>query len=388
MHSLQTQESKPLFLHHPNPTISIMTQATHLAAVLRGAKTLAFEEIETPALQPHEVSIVPRATGLCGTDLHYYQNGRNGIYTVKNPLVLGHEASGEVIAVGSLVTEFKPGDRIVFEPQSSCQSCKQCRSGRYNLCKRMRFNGSASADPPAQGSLQKVLNHPASLVYRLPESLSFSEGAMVEPLSVALHSVRKGRLEAGQTALVTGAGAVGLLCARIAKISGASSIIMVDVDANRLRFAKQHGFADKIVLIPMNKEEAESTGDFSTRMARLVVKEHGVEADLALECTGVESCLNICIGSVAAGSRVVLVGMGTPRQEVNLGLALVKEVELIGIWRYTHTFQPAIDLIAAGMVDVKPMISHTYDLEQVADALEFALSRPVNLVKCIVTSDR
>lgn len=360
--------------------------STHRAAVLRGAKTLKFEQIETPTLQPHEVSIAPRATGICGTDLHYYQNGRNGIYTVKKPLVLGHEASGEIIAVGSSVTDFKVGDRVVFEPQLACQSCQKCRSGRYNLCKSMRFNGSASADPPVQGSLQQVLNHPASLVYHLPDKLSFGEGALVEPLSVALHSVRKGRLDAGQTVLITGAGAVGLLCARMAKISGAASVTMVDVDADRLTFAKEQGLANATVQIPLNKREGESAGDFIARMAEKVRKEHGEEADLALECTGIESCLNICIGSVGAGAKIVLVGMGAPRQELNLGLALVREIEILPIWRYTNTFQAAINLIAAGIVDVKPMITHTFDVEKVVDALEWSLSRPANLIKCVITS--
>lgn len=360
--------------------------STHRAAVLRGAKALAFEQVETPTLQPHEVSIAPRATGLCGTDLHYYQNGRNGIYTVKEPLVLGHEASGEIVAVGSSVTDFKIGDRVVLEPQLACQECQKCRSGRYNLCKSMRFNGSASADPPVQGSLQRALNHPASLVYHLPDKLSFNEGALVEPLSVALHSVRKGRLDAGQTVLITGAGAVGLLCARMARISGAMSVTMVDVDADRLRFAREHGLANATVQIPFNTQEGESAGDFIARMTDNVRNEHAGEADLALECTGIESCLNICIGSVGAGAKIVVVGMGAPRQELNLGLALVREIEILPIWRYTNTFQPAIDLIAAGIVDVKPMITHTFDVEKVVDALEFSLSRPANLIKCVVTS--
>ncbi|KAK7178629.1 l-iditol 2-dehydrogenase [Paraphaeosphaeria sporulosa] len=336
--------------------------STHRAALLRGAKTLKFEQIETPTLQPHEVSIAPRATGICGTDLHYYQNGRNGIYTVKKPLVLGHEASGEIIAVGSSVTDFKVGDRVVFEPQLACQSCQKCRSGHYNLCKSMRFNGSASADPPAQGSLQEMLNHPASL---LPDNLSFSEGALVEPfgrggLAVRAHSQDiRGRI--GH---------------------------MVDVDADRLTFAKEQGLANATVQIPFSKQESESVGDFIARVAKNVRKEHGEEADLALECTGIESSLNICIESVVAGAKVVLVGMGAPRQELNLGLALVREIEILPIWRYTNTFQAAIDLIAVGMVDVKPMITHTFDVEKVVDALDLSLSRPANLIKCVITSSR
>jgi L-iditol 2-dehydrogenase len=172
----------------------------------------------------------------------------------------------------------------------------------------------------------------------------------------------------------------------MAKISGAASVTMVDVDADRLKFAKEQGLADAIVQIPLSKRDGESVGDFIARMAENVRTAHGEEADLALECTGIESCLNICIGSVTAGAKIVLVGMGAPRQELNLGLALVREIEILPIWRYTNTFQAAINLIAAGIVDVKPMITHTFEVEKVVDALEFALSRPANLIKCVITS--
>ncbi|KAL1296812.1 hypothetical protein AAFC00_004438 [Neodothiora populina] len=361
---------------------------SHKAAVLRGAKTLKIEDVETPSLKPHEVQIAPKATGICGTDMHYYQNGRNGIYEVQEPLILGHEAAGEIVAVGSEVTGLKVRDRVAVEPQSACSACKQCRAGRYNLCPKMRFNGSASAKPPAQGSLQKLWNHPAYLCYKLPDSVSFAEGAMVEPLSVALHSVRKGRLEAGQTVVITGAGAIGLLCARIAKISGASSILMIDVDQARLDFAEQHKLADKTYKIPFGGEKGESSADFA---ARIVKETHGAlnisnGANLALECTGVESCLNLCISAAAPGARVVLVGMGRPQQEVNIGTALVRELEIIGVWRYTSTFQPAIDLIEAGMVDVKSMVTHEFDMEDIVEALELTSKRPADLVKCVLNS--
>ncbi|KAJ3953075.1 hypothetical protein N0V92_010462 [Colletotrichum tropicale] len=362
---------------------------THIAAVLYGARDLRVTRVETLPLGPDEVRISPRATGLCGTDQHYYQNGRNGIYEVCEPLVLGHEASGEVVAIGSAVKHLQPGDRVALEPQHACIIyCHHCREGRYNLCKSMRFNGSASARPPAQGSLQELWNHPAYLCYKLPDGVSYEEGAMVEPLSVALHSVRKARLEAGDTVLITGAGAIGLLCARVAKISGASTIIMVDVDETRLRFASKQGLADQTYQVPMSGCEGESCTGFVDRITVDFQKHTSVStASAALECTGVESCLNLCIASVDAGAKVVLVGMGRPLQNVNVGVALVREIEIHGVWRYTNTFRAAIELIAAGMVDVKPMITHRYPRERVVEALEDVLSKPENLVKCIVTSN-
>lgn len=360
---------------------------SHTAAILHGAKNLSVETIETPVLGPKEAQISPRATGICGTDLHYYQNGRNGIYQIRNSLVLGHEASGVIVGVGSDVSNLKVGDRVAVEPQFACRVCKHCSSGRYNLCSSMRFNGSASAHPPAQGSLQKRWNHPASLCYKLPDNVSFIEGAMVEPLSVAIHSVRKGGVQPGQTVLITGAGAIGLLCAQLARVSGAATILMVDVDEARLDFAKRHKLADQVFKIPFSGREGESNDDFAARMSGHVRDLLGAdEADVALECTGVESCLNVCVRSVSAGSKIIMVGMGQPVQQVNVGVVLTREIELIGVWRYTNTFGPAIKLIEAGIVDVKSLVTHQYRMEEVVDALEFALSRPKDLVKCIITS--
>ncbi|KAL2027627.1 hypothetical protein VTO58DRAFT_110315 [Aureobasidium pullulans] len=353
----------------------------HKAAVLYGVKDIRIEDVETLDLKPHEVRIAPRATGICGTDLHYYQNGKNGIYTVRQPLILGHEAAGEIVEVGTAVTHLKPGDRVAVEPQLACSACDQCRLGRYNLCGSMRFNGSASASPPAQGSLQKLWTHAASLCYPLPGKVSFSEGAMVEPLSVALHSVRKAKLEAGHSVFITGAGAIGLLCARVARISGASSVLMVDVDATRLEFAKRHGIADNIYRIPMEAKDGESGAQFSLRMSNEIQECLNIlSANVAFECTGIESCLNICVGMAGQGSRVVIVGMGKPQQEVNISLALIREIEIVGVWRYANTFQPAIQLIEKGMVDVKALITHRFEMEDVASALEFALQRPADLV--------
>ncbi|KAI5196690.1 NAD(P)-binding protein [Aureobasidium subglaciale] len=358
----------------------------HKAAVLYGAKDIRIEDVETPKLRPHEVRVAPRATGICGTDLHYYQNGKNGIYTVRQPLVLGHEAAGEIVEVGSGVSNLKPGDRVVVEPQLACSACQQCRLGKYNLCRSMRFNGSASASPPAQGSLQKLWTHAAYLCYPLPETITFAEGAMVEPLSVALHSVRKAKLKAGHSVFVTGAGAIGLLCARVARISGAATITMVDVDEARLEFAKKHGIADRTYTIPMDKEKGETGTEFSMRMSTEIQELLKIpQANVAFDCTGIESCLNICIGMAGPGSRVVVVGMGRPVQEVNVGLALIREIEIVGVWRYANTFQPAIQLIEAVMVDVKSLVTHRFEMEDVASALEFALQRPADLVNTGVT---
>ncbi|KAE8143809.1 chaperonin 10-like protein [Aspergillus pseudotamarii] len=361
---------------------------THTAAVLHGARDLRIEHIRTPTLQPDEVSIAPRATGLCGTDMHYYENGKNGMFVVDQPLVLGHEAAGEILEVGSSVTSFKPGDRVVFEPQRPCGSCQECRHGTYNLCPKLKFTGSASANPPVQGSLQSVYQHPANFVFHLPDSISYQEAALIEPLSVSLHAVRRAGLHAGQSVLVVGAGPIGLLCAIIARISGASTIGMVDVQHSRLEFAIRHGYADYIVDVPTSPKEGETKTDFATRIAKDNLGRHPLfkPANVAFECTGVDVCANLSIHSMAPRGKVVIVGMGAPHQVLNVGLAAVREVDIINVWRYANTFQTAIDLLVSGNLNLGPLISHTFSLAEAKAAFDMLCSRPADLVKCIITS--
>jgi L-iditol 2-dehydrogenase len=201
-----------------------MTADTHIAAVLHGAQAMHIETKTTAPPKPDEVQIRIRATGICGTDMHYYQAGKNGMFLVRQPLVLGHEAAGKIVAAGNNVQQFQVGDRVAIEPQRPCKECKVCKSGRYNVCPRLLFTGSASADPPVQGSLQELYNHPAGFVHKTPDSITFEEGALLEPLSVSLHAVRRSGAGVGQSVLVLGAGAIGLLCA---SLGGSSSRILI-----------------------------------------------------------------------------------------------------------------------------------------------------------------
>lgn len=364
------------------------TAGTHQAAVLHGAQDLRIESVATPTLGPDEVAIAPRATGLCGTDLHYYENGRNGLFVIEQPLILGHEAAGEVLEVGPSVTSVNVGDRVVFEPQRPCNSCQQCRCGIYNLCPKLKFTGSASAKPPVQGSLQSKYHHPASFVFPIPDSVSYQQAALIEPLSVALHAVRRAGIHTGQSVLVVGAGPIGLLCAIVARVSGASTIGIVDVQQSRLDFAMTHGYADYVAQVPMISHEGENNADFAARVAKDIVSAHPsfTPADVALECTGVEVCANLSIHSTAPRGKVVIVGMGRPYQALNVGAAAVREVDIISVWRYANTFETAIDLLASGKLDLRPLVTHVYPLAEARAAFELLRSRPADLMKCIIVS--
>ncbi|KAG8630987.1 hypothetical protein KVT40_000127 [Elsinoe batatas] len=364
-----------------------MTASTHKAARLHGAKDLRLEDVPTPELLPHQVQIRPRATGICGTDMHYYSAGRNGIFTVTTPLVLGHEAAGEVVAIGSNVTNIKVGDRVAVEPQRPCSTCPQCKAGTYNVCPSMKFSGSASADPPVQGSLQELYCHEAAFVHHLPSNLSWLEGAMVEPLSVAVHAVKRSGLGIGQRVLILGAGPVGLLCAAVAKASGARSIAMIDIDSARLEFAKAQGLANAVHTIPMRENEGEKPEAFPARLAKEALVVEGFElSEVVFDCTGVAVCVNLGIRCAAPCGKVVLVGMGAARQSIEVGVAAVREVDLVAVWRYANTFDTAIGLLASGKLDVKPFVTHTFDLSEASKALETVVARPTDLVKCVITA--
>lgn len=361
----------------------------HLAAVLYAAQDLRLERVSTVPPQPHEVQIRTRATGICGSDIHYYQHGRNGNYVVRNPLVLGHEAAGDVVAVGKDVTTVKVGDRVAIEPQRPCASCQQCKQGTYNLCPHLKFTGSATANPPVQGSLQQSYNHPANFVYRLPDHLSYIEGALIEPLSVAIHSVRRSGLRAGQSALIFGGGAIGLLCATVARVSGASKIGVIDIDQSRLDYAKSHGMADHVFKMPLSQgaDTSDSKSTWAAKLAEEILQHPGFSlAEKVFECTGVELCVNVGIHCAAPAGKVVLVGMGAPVQQIDVGSASKREIDLLGLWRYANTFETAVDLLASGRLEVKSLGTHQFELERAGDAFDLVLKKPEGLIKCIITS--
>lgn len=270
---------------------------------------------------PTEVQVQVQATGLCGSDLHYFNHYRNGDIIVREPLTLGHESAGTVSAVGSSVTSLKVGDKVALEVGLPCKKCDRCVENRYNICKEMRFRSSAKSFPHFQGTLQGKINQEADFCYklvlnsvqvdhwtndyeRLPDSVPLEMGAILEPLSVAMHASRRANLPAKSKVLIFGAGAVGLLCAATAKFNGASEVIIADIQGDRVDFAIKNNFADSGVVVPMKRPQAiEEKLEFAKEVAGLVAAKELVragtsvvgEVDAVFECTGVESCLQAAI---------------------------------------------------------------------------------------------
>ena len=234
---------------------------------------------ETRSLPPpssNELQIAVRATGLCGSDLHYYTHGRNGDFVVREPLSLGHESAGIVTAVGSSVSQFSVGDHVALEVGIPCGSCARCTEKRYNLCKEMRFRSSAKSFPHFQGTLQTRVNQKAEWCYKLPSNVSLEVGALLEPTGVALHAVRRALLPQGATVLVFGAGAVGLLCAAVAKMRGAACVVIADIDEGRVNFAVENRFADRAFVVPMKRASTTEEGlELQRRRPRRLVRSRG-----------------------------------------------------------------------------------------------------------------
>ncbi|PPJ53620.1 hypothetical protein CBER1_00862 [Cercospora berteroae] len=357
-----------------------MTAEEIQASVLHAAKDLRVEKREVPAPEANEVQIRIASTGLCGSDLHYYSHFRNGDILVREPLSLGHESSGIVAAVGSAVTNFQPGDRVALEVGLPCEKCQRCQEGRYNICPNVRFRSSGKAFPHFQGTLQEKINHPARWVYRLPDELSLDVGALLEPLGVALHAFRRSLMPANATVIVYGAGAVGLLCAAVAKLKGAAKVIIADIDAGRLEFAVQNGFAHASYTVPMRRgKDIDENLQIAKETAAEITKVEGVgEVDIVFECTGVPSCVQAGIYSTKPGGRIMLVGMGHPIQTLPLGAAALREVDIVGVFRYANTYQESIDIVlqaskSATGPDFSKLITHRFTgLEEAVKAFEMA----------------
>ena len=330
-------------------------------SVLRGAGDLAVEERPDPTPAPHEVLVRVVSVGVCGSDVHYFEHGRIGSHVVDSPLVLGHEASGEVVGVGSSVTRLSVGQRVSIEPGVPDFSCGQCLAGRYNLCEDMRF----FATPPIDGAFAELVTVHEQFAHPVPDALSDDAAALLEPLSVGLWACRRGAVGAGSRVLVTGAGPVGLVAAQLALALGAASVIVTDVNEHRLTMAEELG----------------ATG--AVDVSSTPVSESGLEVDVLLECSGHPAATADALRVVAPAGHVVLVGMGADEMSLPVSRIQERELTLTGTFRYAHTWPTAIALAASGRVQLDRLVTGHYGLEQVRDALTVARTDP-HVVKPVV----
>jgi L-iditol 2-dehydrogenase len=339
------------------------------AAVLHKAMDVRIEERPEPKPGPHEVLIKVRAVGICGSDVHYYHKGGMGIHAVKEPIILGHECSGDVVAIGSGVEHFKVGQRIVTEPAVPCRHCKQCREGRYNLCAKVQCMGT----PPVDGCLCEYIAWPQDFTFHIPPHMTYEEAALMEPLVVGIYSVDMSGLRVHQSVGILGAASVGLLTLAVAKRAGAGKTFIIDRIPERLEFAKKLG-ADEVV-------------NFSECDPVKVVKEGtgGQGVDVVFEAAGSPVAVNQTIELVAPAGTIILIGIcGEDVIPFNFGMLRRKEVTLKPIRRYRHVFPRAIEMAASGAINLNPFATHTYPLSGVVEAFELMRECRDGVVKAVV----
>lgn len=340
------------------------------AAVLQEVQRIELKEREKPAPGENEVLIKVKAVGLCGSDIHYYEHGKIGSFIVKEPIILGHEVSGEIIEIGSNVDGLSVGQRVAVEPGATCGVCSYCKSGRYNLCPEVEF----LATPPFDGAFCEFIAMRSDLVFPVPDQMSDETAALIEPFSVGVHACNRGEVGPGDTVLILGMGPIGLLTAAAARMKGASRIIGVDLEQSRLEKAKELGVQEIINLQVDSVDE---------KIAEWTDRE-GV--DVAIETAGSPAALKSMIAALRRGGRAVIVGMSAQDESpMNIAEIINKEIDVRGVFRYHHTYPEAIRLLSQNEVNIDSIITAAYgSLDNVEAAFQKAIHDKSNTLKIIV----
>ncbi|VUC35017.1 unnamed protein product [Clonostachys rosea] len=332
---------------------------------------LRLVECEIPEIGPYDCLVHVRASGICGSDVHFWKHGRIGPMVVTGDYGLGHESAGVILKVGDSVTRFKPGDRVALECGVPCSkpTCFYCRTGRYNACPDVVF----FSTPPYNGVLRRYHAHPEAWLHKLPDHVSFEEGSLVEPLSVALAGIDRSGLRLADPLVICGAGPIGLTSLLAANAAGAEPIVITDLDEGRLAKAKE--------LIPRARTVLVEKGQDSKAIAARIVEQLGQEAKLVLECTGVESSIHSGIYATRFGGSVFVIGVGKDFQNIPFMHLSTNEIDLKFQYRYHDVYPKAISLVAAGMVDLKPLVSHRFKLEEGVEAFKAASTPTAKAIK-------
>ena len=329
-----------------------------LACRIHAAKDLRLDEIADAALGEHEVEMRLGAGGICGSDLHYNGHGRVGAFVLREPLIPGHEASGIVLRVGSAVTRVKPGDKVAVNPSHACGQCDYCLGGRFNLCRRMFFLGSASVFPHAQGLFRERFLLGQAQLTPVHEDISLGELACAEPLSIGLHAVHRAGVLTGKTVLITGGGTIGSMCVIAARLAGAAQVMVCDIAERPLAIAQQVG-ADRV--IRSDQVDAASLADI---------------ADISIEAAGSPAALATCLAATRRGGRIVQVGT-LPAEGVQFpaNSIMARELDYVGAFRAAHAFDWAVQYLRTRRVDVRPLLSAQLPLSRAAEAFALAADR-------------
>jgi L-idonate 5-dehydrogenase len=328
--------------------------------VIHAARDLRIEEREVPPPAAGEVQISIAAGGICGSDLHYYNHGGFGTIRLREPMVLGHEVSGHVLAMGADVKSLQIGQLVAVSPSRPCHACRYCSEGKHNHCLNMRFYGSAMPFPHIQGAFQQLLN--ADPRQCAPATgLTAGEAAMAEPLAVCLHGTRQAGEMLGKRVLVTGCGPIGLLCILAARRAGAAEIVAVDLTDFTLNMARNNG-ADRTI---NSSKEPEALKPYEVDKGYF---------DVLFECTGVAQALAAGVAAMRPRGVIVQLGLGGD-MVVPLQAITAKELQLKGSFRFHEEFFTGVELMQKGLIDVKPLITQTLSIDDAVKAFDLASDR-------------
>ena len=329
-----------------------------------------------PVLSPgsNDVIVQIKQTGICGSDVHYYNHGSIGKFVVKSPMVLGHESSGMVVAVGTTCKTLQVGDRVALEPGVPCRQCTACKDGKYNICEGMAF----AATPPFDGTLCKYYKLAEDFCYKFPDHVSFEEGALVEPLAVAVHICRQANIVYGSSVVVFGAGPVGLLCSAVASTFGATTVVSVDLLESRLQLARDsYGATHTRVASKAPAIEA----------AAEIILDAGLGngADVVIDATGAEACIQTGIHALRSGGTFVQGGMGKYEILFPIGAIIEKELICKGSFRYgSGDYDLAISLLRSQRINLRKLITGRYEFHKAEQAFQDVSSGTPGLIKVIV----
>ena len=338
------------------------------ALLLSQYKHLEIVDFPEPAPGPDEVLVHVAACGICGSDVHGY-DGSSGRRIP--PIVMGHEAAGRIAGIGAGVNGFAKGDRVTFDSTIYCGVCAPCRRGEVNLCDSRQVLGVSCADYRRAGAFAEFVVVPARILYRLPDNLSFAEAAMLEAVAVALHAVSLAPVLADSTALVLGAGMIGLLTLQALRVAGCSRVFVADIDDSRLKLAKEIGAT---ATLPADAD----------LYAQILQLTHGSGGDLAIEAVGNNQTVAAAIESVRKGGTVILVGNISPEVTLPLQKVVTRQIRLQGSCASSGEYPRAIELLASGAIQVKPLITAVAPLDDGPRWFERLYAREPNLMKVIL----
>ena len=338
------------------------------AVYMNGKLHFEYGELELPRAAPGEVVVRVEYVGICGSDVHFYRTGMIGPRPIVGRQILGHECAGTVAEVGAGVTALSVGDRVALEPGEPCGSCEYCKQGRYNLCPQVKFLSSN----PYQGAMRDYMSYPAHLAFKLPDNVSTLEGALVEPLAVGLHAARQGGVQLGDTAVILGAGCIGLTTLLACKAMGASRVIVTDIFEKRLEVARRLG-ADEVV----DGSQVDSTAE----VLRLT---GGAGGEVVFETAGSRVTAAQTEQVAKRGGTIVMVGNIMGETPFDFHRVSTQEITIKSVFRYRNIYPLAIQGIASGQIDVKSIVSHIFSFDQVPEAFDKAANDKLNVVKAVI----